>query len=648
MPLISKIKWMANRWLAMEHPNEDIYRLNQLVQHYISDKLVKKQKVLAKYANYSFNTFNEYYSKDILESLLNETNNYKVFPLYDFTIEDITKVNNWHGDLKTGISPKTEFCHSIPFQNFEKSGDFRYISVLSRLHHFPFFAALSYLKPEENFEKLIEKQIIEWQEQNPYLYSINWRSGIEVGIRSINLIFTRLFISDENLKIQLDELIILHYNYLINHLSLYSSANNHLLAELSGIFIITAFYQFKGSEKWNKKAFELLIRELFLQTHNDGFSKEQSSHYHAEVINMYLLVLSIAKKKGISLKDGVLAQIGKMGDFLQFLLAEKSLEVIPIGDSDEGELLFPYFDKKYNIYGSILNDVAWLLNDIKYLSTYNRLDARNYFIQGEDGFRQSLISLASNNKKGNTLKTRLFKESGYCFFIENDTKLCFDVGDIGLGKLAAHGHSDLLHFTLDYNGFPFIVDSGTYQYHAHYTFWRNYFRGITAHNTISVNNRDHAQSAGRMIWLQHPKVTNVKFNESDTDIYCEATHNAFLNNERTIHSRKIGYNKLEHSYTIVDILECEEKNSLNFYLHFHPSLQAVHEDTSIILINPNNLRVVLINNYFSEAKLITGDKSMPLGWFSDSFNKKIPSTTLLLEFELQKGKNEIETLISFN
>ena len=83
------------------------------------------------------------------------------------------------------------------------------------------------------------------RDQNPFLKSINWKNGLEAGIRITNLIYARKILLLYILRIQtkqtnkiIDELAFYHFQFLINHLSLYSSANNHLLFELMGIFII--------------------------------------------------------------------------------------------------------------------------------------------------------------------------------------------------------------------------------------------------------------------------------------------------------------------------------------------------------------------------------------------------------------------------
>ena len=84
--------------------------------------------------------------------------------------------------------------------------------------------------------------------------------------------------SDASKKI--DFTLQLHYQFLKKHLSLYSSANNHLIAELFGLVTISSVYNFKNAQEENTYYFDFFQKEILKQTYDDGGSKEQSIHYH--------------------------------------------------------------------------------------------------------------------------------------------------------------------------------------------------------------------------------------------------------------------------------------------------------------------------------------------------------------------------------
>lgn len=202
---------------------------------------------------------------------------------------------------------------------------------------------------------------------------------------------------------------------------------------------------------------------------------------------------------------------------------------------------------------------------------------------------------------------------------------------IGDHLLSAHGHSDLLHFTFELGGFPFIIDPGTFQYHSNYTFWRNYFRGIYAHNTISVDDCHHAMPATRMSWINKPHTTIVNYSSTKTDVLCVAEHDGFnMGQSGTIHRRSINMNRTNHSIVIQDhLIKRGNTNSrAKFLLHFHPAVKVEHKEDTVFL-GHGGKNLSISNPHFVHAQFFRGDEAQPLGWFSEKFGVKTPTTTLL-------------------
>ena len=52
-----------------------------------------------------------------------------------------------------------------------------------------------------------------------------------------------------------------------------------------------------------------------------------------------------------------------------------------------------------------------------------------------------------------------------------------------------HGHCDALSVILNVNGKNLLIDPGTYTYTGDQE-WRAYFRGSSAHNTVTVDEQD--------------------------------------------------------------------------------------------------------------------------------------------------------------
>ena len=195
--------------------------------------------------------------------------------------------------------------------------------------------------------------------------------------------------------------------------------------------------------------------------------------------------------------------------------------------------------KNFSLYKSQLASSNYKFNTN--FDTYSEIDFRNYLLFGKN------FSIKESFKKE---EDSFFNESGYCFMYDHksNAKLSIDVGPIGDTISAAHGHSDIFHFNFQLNNNSFFIDPGTYQYHTKDEFWRNYFRGISAHNTVSINNKNHATVNGRMSWVDCPetKIDNCSFVEEESS--CKATTNAFIK-DGVVHSRAFKINKKNQEYS---------------------------------------------------------------------------------------------------
>ncbi len=640
---MSKIGWFINRLKVMELPFELFYRINQQKQTQLHDKLRAKrsdQKVKIS----PIGKLNSRYSIEGLNKIFNSDQNYKEYSYFDHTIPNIQEITKWRDDLKHNINSPIRFYDSFNSQDFNGVGDIKYVHEVSRFHHLPVLASKSIVEGNKN-GKLPQQQITEWIHQNPYLQSINWTSGIEVGIRAINWVYSLSILQmapefKQEADDEISRSIYEHAHYLIHHLSRYSSANNHLLAELAGLIVICCNYEFKEHKKWLSKSTKMLFRELEDQVHEDGFNKEQSTHYHALSFELFLVSIQNLKLHGVEIPQKVLDKMKVMSNFMNYLFENGSIQ--EMGDSDDGHVFYPYFDKRFSIYHSMMTSSAILFKDASFVDSKSRIDLSNYLFFGDN----STILLNELSSKTSSLKSQLFKDSGYCIYKEENSTLIFDIGQIGMEPMAAHGHSDLLSFTLSVHGIPYIIDPGTFQYHEKDAFWRNYFKGTNAHNTISINDLDQAQSGGRFIWLNKPAASLIDFVNDNNHISCKASHNGFKKQGvPCLHSRRIEFNRSTAEYVIYDELATSSPVTASFYLHFDPHLKDVElvKDSALLLTEDGNC-VTLENEYFSRAKLYKGDADLPLGWCSPSFDIKQPTWSLKFQLEI-KGKETIVTRI---
>jgi hypothetical protein len=249
-----------------------------------------------------------------------------------------------------------------------------------------------------------------WSFQNPYLGSINWTSGIEVGIRSLNLCVTisllnsQGFLSTDKLK-KIRKILYLHFRYLHKHPSLYSSANNHYVAELAGLIFLTHNLSFRHSEKYKILYLNKLISQIGMQFHNDGVNREQSTHYHALSINLILLSLIVAGHKADKLTEKNYNTLKKAVDFLSALKVNGDL-YFELGDNDESHTIYDPYNPA-NFYDETVALGRHFLNQAYYFKCHTLL------------FSLLKIKCKSHVFK-EVFKEFFFKDGGY--YIRKDRK----------------------------------------------------------------------------------------------------------------------------------------------------------------------------------------------------------------------------------
>lgn len=613
----------------MEHPFEEVYRIRQYLQLYVFDYFHFKKGYKNK-ITYCGSKIK--YSAETLASFDYKEDNEISYFAHSMKCEDIM---SWRTDFKNNVLSPLKFSSLINKSDTNLIGELKYAFEPSRMQHLPSLAAKAIASNKKEYAELIYIHITGWMEQNPYLSSSNWRDGIEVGIRITNVIYcynilklNKDFIIDD-MDEKINEMTALHHHFLINHLSLYSSANNHLLAELFGILAILLNFKMKNWEKQFNKYLSLFFNEIKKQVNTDGFSKEQSTCYNIDVLNIVFVIVSILQSHNYEIPEDIKLRIERMISFLSNLEINNDT-YLNIGDNDDSEIIYPALATNYNKYKSLFNGAGIFIGS-NTPANY-QFDLKNYIIWGEEGFRKYQLlgrSVTVSQDKKNTI----FKESGYFIFQNGKSKLFFDIGPLGMPPLAAHGHSDLLHFCLAYKGIPFIVDNGTFQYNYKYQKWRNYFRGISAHNTISIDNLNHAEIKGSMLWNKLPRNQLIGYSLDDKNAYCEASHNGFVNQGvDVIHRRKILY---DGNYHIYDYLAGSGEHSIRYFLNFSPLLLQVRfiDENTLLLEADGGEKVFIENNLFRYAKLYYGDENIPLGWYSDRFDKKNASYCLLLELK---------------
>ncbi|WP_370390338.1 alginate lyase family protein [uncultured Winogradskyella sp.] len=607
------------------------FRVPQQLQLKIFGRIHRFKKFKPTQIEINANFHNNAYTKvKIFEEFVNSQS--VQFNFFDCKI-DLSDEINWLRDYRHNIQSTQSYYATIDKQNFEQVGDIKYVFEPSRFYFLPFLG-LKAIANQDKHIKLLEKILRSWGEQNPYLRTVHWTSGIETGIRSVNLVYTHMVLKSsgiitEYLDHMIKELVQYHYHFLARHLSLYSSANNHLVAELTGLVAVSSYFDNKTYKKQRQVWQKRLLNEIIRQVNDDGVNMELCTHYHAEVTDHFFNALQFIVKSGQKVPEIIEKRFLKMFDFLDHVEYKGNKTIF--GDNDEGALIHPCFDNGFSIYQSLLQSAAYYYK-LKACSKLNtQVDLRNYLIFGDP------VLSYNPNKTSCNYKDIIFKSSGYAFFYDHDrnAKVSFDFGNIGDNISAAHGHSDIFHFNFEINGEPILVDSGTYQYHKRHKEWRAYFRGVTAHNTISINKKDHALQATRMSWLERPKTTLKDFKIDKNYSLIEGLTSAYKR-ENIDYTRKLILDKKRKILSIEDdllLLNNKKRSfSVEFYLNFGDNVKLINEGAKL-MVKTTSFQIVIENLIFNQGKILKANDKSTFGWRSKEYNRKHPGQTFLVKFD---------------
>ena len=356
------------------------------------------------------------------------------------------------------------------------SVDPKVIWELHRHQHLVPLAAAAAFEERADWAALCLAQLESWIEENPPRDGVGWSSGYETAHRLVSWALAVPLVADrasEPLLERITESYVEQTRFVAASPSRFSSANNHRLMELLGLLAASLL---SGHDTGRDEIWRELQRESALQTFADGGSREQAAGYFLYVLEILSLAAFMGREAG--------ADAGPLDRTLASMLdwyasmAGVDGELPAVGDDAEDRpLRVAYFSPRR---ASLVAARAAAV------------------LRGEPGL------IASPDVRP-LQESRTLQESGYvvfrCAFDDEPVRIVFDVGDLGFGALAAHGHADALAIVVHVGAETLLRDSGTGSYAP--GDGRGEFRATLAHNTVVVDGEDQAEQRGPHIWGRH-------------------------------------------------------------------------------------------------------------------------------------------------
>lgn len=617
------ISWYIQR-IKTFSPEEVVYRVVQRFRTHVLDKRVFKKTL--------FTTSVELPNAELIA----DSSSHQAYPIFENTI-DIYKPIDWHLDVQSGKRFPQTFSHKISIRS-DEFGSAKHVWEVNRQLFLTHIAMLFKKTGNRKYLDLFMYHLTCWKNENPYLKGVNWYSNIEVNIRLINWFYCWQIMDVDCLQKSDDAvrsfvmsvwmpLIFDHAEFSHKHPSLYSSANNHLVSEYAGLFIAACKWDIPCREKRLKYAQCGLEREILLQNSSDGVNREEAAEYIQFIDDFFLLSAVVGDSFGHPFSDSYKNRLRQMARYLNVML-DVNYNYPMYGDGDDGFLLRPDAGGHFNNFKSLLTAFATYFKDASLKRNGAEWDEKNQLIFGEQG-RSLFESLEFQGDAED--KNTFLAESGHYLFrkisknesaIAEEIYLHMDAAPLGFLSIAAHGHADALSFILHVDGFPVIVDPGTFTYHTHKT-WRKYFVGTLAHNTVRVNETNQTVQAGPTMWLNHYKCQLLGQDENSVT----ATHNGYkkLGVE---HSRRMCFNRKENEFVIEDCLKGPSFTAeVPFHIHPNVNVQEVSKGVFEMSV-PGARKVVVSTDPALDYRVAAGEENPILGWYSEHFGEKIPCKVL--------------------
>lgn len=664
--MASNLNWFIKRLSAMD-AKEIPWRVSQTFRYKVESVRFKKQyKVTDKLFNRKYSRL-QAEPKRLGLNLRNEfyTLGTSIPLLGDFKYEDY-KLDWFQGFGGEGTSPWPMIPSSkLNYRERNDIGDARMNWELNKHFQFAMLAKDYYASEDSAYLNELLELFEDWNDKNPFLWGISWVSAIEIAERCMNWCYMYAFLesalhkefrkdsahhkkdkhknkkngnnsdstdgsavleanadiknalsegassipSDDAVKIQtlLNSISVGVLNmadYISHHYSQFSSANNHLIVEISAVLHAGIFFDYMP---WIKLAESILTREIFLQNYSDGINKEESQYYQTFEMEVLALDLRLLRLNDIKPSRSWDKLLRSMSRYISNNIGDHD-EILSFGDDDDGRIIdfhggCNHFKYTLELMGLLLDERYTELN----LPTSNdNPDAASAINSNSKSKKKSkhkhakpekeipdtktLDVITSDSQDSGSENINIFAspisetvlwlfskediirsqeknyyrrsssitrpEGGMTVFMscgyENipDILIGIDHAPLGYGSIAAHGHSDALSFQMFADGTRIFADPGTYIYHCD-TESRNDFRRTCRHNTVCINSTDQSEMMGPFLWGRKATCTLDGFTNTEDIDEVMATHDGY---SPIKHTRKFTFKKKEGILLIEDWL----------------------------------------------------------------------------------------------
>lgn len=508
---------------------------------------------------------------------------------------------------------------------YNPTEDLEYTWILNRHWHLRDLGISYLLTGEERYVEAYKRHVTSWIEQNPMPTSLTYeqmvyfqRPGpwrlLEVGLRVQSWVWAYMMMShspslNTDFETVWRDSLAEQAAFLSRFLG--ETSINHATMHMQGLFMVGTFLaEHADAPYWRQLAQERLTLCMHDQIRADGIQNELTPHYHTASLDMFGSPYLLAKQTGRPFPNRYRDKLKSMVAFSNATIRPDGRSVA-LSDSDSGAHVWA----KVGFIGAICEDEA--------ICEQGESSEELLWMLGAEKFTYWLDRMGKES--GKEPSTVTFPESGYYVMQDAQQYVFFDAAPMG----GAHGHADALHFEWMHRGHLIFGDSGRYTYQEGE--WRRYFKGTSAHNTLTIDGLDQTPYESTQQWGEPEAVVTLhRWTSCEAYDFIDASHNGYTRLAEPItHRRWLLMGKEYPFLLVVDMLEGLGTHQLEQTFHLsHDTQVEIRSDRAngimeaACVYEKDHDKEMGLHMYWTGSDGTTPELYIKEGWRSDDYGAK--------------------------
>ncbi|MGH9253423.1 MAG: heparinase II/III domain-containing protein [Vicinamibacterales bacterium] len=537
---------------------------------------------------------------------------------------------DWHLDPVSGRRAPLRFWADVPYLD-PVIGDHKVVWELNRHQHWLQLGRALWLTGDVRYRRGIIAQLHGWLAANPPLAGINWASMLEIALRAISWTWGLHFLLGHDrhqapsTKHQapdspwlIDLLVALHrqLTHVEQNLSVYFSPNTHLTGEALGLYVVgVALPELANSSRWADTGRRILLEQIGRQIHADGGHAERSTHYQRYTLDFYLMAWLTATRDADKEAAGRFADAARrLAEFTRAMADDRGR--LPLIGDDDGGMLWPIGRACHDVRDSLA--LAAVILDRPDLAPWG-LQEEVVWIAGQAAWDARFDVPAG----AAAVSSRTLADTGFVVIRDSSgSHATFDVG--GHGYLTGgHAHAGALAITLALRGKPLLIDPGTFTYTMHPGL-RDRLRSTMSHNTVTLDDRSQAVSAGPFGWRTRADARLHDRRLTDDFDWAEASHTGYA----PVRHRRTVVRAARGGWLIADEMLGSGCLTARAHWHFDPGWLPTCDAPGRLRARHVDGDEAWLLHDASDLLLAHGDDESGLGWYAPVYGTLVPAWTV--------------------